>query len=365
MKLLIIKLFVLFIKIIYAPMKLRSTEEKILWLSRQSNEKSLDIKMLSAEIEHLSPEAKQVFRLRKLKNEDGLSLSYIFSIFGDMWEMANSSVVITDTYSIPVSCLNHKKNLEIVQIWHSLGAVKKFGLQAMGKAEGRNENVARAMKMHRNYTCVVAPSKKTARFYCEAFGTAEDKILVASLPRVDVICDGQNRRGEFLKLNPQYENKRLVAYFPTFRTGDEIFARDLSKCFEKSEETALLVKPHPLSKCSEDYKINGKFSTYDIMKLCDGIITDYSASAIEFSLLKKPLWFYVPDIEYYKLAQGLNIDPLADFPHISSVDAEKIRHIIENEEYDLSIVENMANDYVERQGTGNTKYLAVFICSLL
>ena len=61
MKLIIIKLFVFFIRVLYAFMKLRKTENKIVWLSRQSNEKSEDMKMLSEEISKLSPETKQVF----------------------------------------------------------------------------------------------------------------------------------------------------------------------------------------------------------------------------------------------------------------------------------------------------------------
>ena len=79
MKLIIIKLFVLFIRVLYAFMKLRKTENKIVWLSRQSNEKSEDIRMLSEEISRISPETKQVFRLCRLENESGLSVSYIFS----------------------------------------------------------------------------------------------------------------------------------------------------------------------------------------------------------------------------------------------------------------------------------------------
>ena len=117
MKLLVIKAFVLFIKVLYAPMKLRKTKNKIVWLSRQSDEKSEDIKRLSEEIKRLSPETEQVFRLKKLKDESGLSLSYIFSIFGDMWALSDAKIAVADTYSIPLSCLNHKKELKKIQIF--------------------------------------------------------------------------------------------------------------------------------------------------------------------------------------------------------------------------------------------------------
>ena len=97
MKILILKIFVLCINILYAFMKLRKTQNKILYLSRQSDEKSPDMLMLESEIKKVSPETQQVFRLKRLKDESAISLSYILSIFGDMWEMASAKVVITDT----------------------------------------------------------------------------------------------------------------------------------------------------------------------------------------------------------------------------------------------------------------------------
>ena len=151
-----------------------------------------------------------------------------------MWEIASARIAITDTYSIPVSCLNHKESLKIFQIWHALGAVKKFSLQSAGKAQGRDLGVAKAMSMHKNYDFVVAPSKKTAEFYCEAFGCNKDKIVIASLPRVDVILNGESRYDEFIELNPQYKNKKLITYLPTFRDGDFHFAENLYKAYQQA-----------------------------------------------------------------------------------------------------------------------------------
>ena len=92
-------------------------------------------------------------------------IAYCFSIIGDMYYLATSKVAIIDTYSITVSCLKHKKSLKVIQMWHALGALKKFGLQSVGTKEGRDEKISRAMCMHKNYDYVLAPSKKTAKFY--------------------------------------------------------------------------------------------------------------------------------------------------------------------------------------------------------
>lgn len=366
MKLLIIKAFVLFIKILYAPMKLRRVGKKVLYLSRQSNEKSADMLMLEAEINKLAPHVKQVFRLRKLKDESAISLSYVLSIFGDMWEMASASVVITDTYSIPVSCLKHKASQSVVQIWHAMGAVKKFSLQATGKAQGRDSGVAKAMHMHENYDYVLAPSQATGEIYCKAFGCTLDKIKLLCLPRVDVILDGKSRKEEFLSLNPSYEGKKLVAYVPTFRDGDEIYAKALYNAFSACNDMALLVSSHPLSKTSQqgEYKLSGDFSSLDLMKLADVVITDYSACAFEASLLMKPLYFFVPDYEKYSEEQGLNVDVLTEIKGTAFKDAPQLIEALKNNNYDFKQLSAFADKYVENRCTNNTELLAQFICSL-
>lgn len=367
MKLLIIKVFVLFIRILYAPMKLRKTENKIVWLSRQSDSKSSDMIMLEKAISELSPETKQVFRLRRLKDESALSISYIFSIFGDMWELASSKVAIVDTYSIPVSCLSHKKDLETVQIWHALGAVKKFSLQSAGKAQGRDLGVSKAMHMHENYDYVISPSHKTAEFYCEAFGCKEENIKIFSLPRVDVLLNGTSKREEFLNLNPEYNGKKIVAYIPTFRDNDEVYAEYIYNAFKECEDYKLVISAHPLSKTAENgrYKFNGDFISRDLMKLADIIITDYSACAFEASLLGKPLYFYIPDYDIYKNEQGLNVDVKNEMPLYSFESAEDLITAVKGDNYGFDTLSHFCETYVENRCKNNTGRMAEFICSLL
>lgn len=346
-------------------MKLRKTENKIVWLSRQTNEKSEDIKMLSDEISKISPETKQVFRLCRLENESGLSLSYIFFVLRDMWEIATAKIAITDTYSISVSCLKHKENLKVFQIWHALGAIKKFSLQSAGKAQGRDSGVAKAMSMHKNYDFVIAPSEKTAEFYCEAFGCSNDKIVIASLPRVDVISDGKSRYDEFIKLNPQYENKKLIAYLPTFRDNDSVYIKKLFDAFKDNDNYALIVSPHPATKVSKEYAFNGKFSTYDLAKLSDAIISDYSATAIECSLLNKPLWFYVPDYEQYKAEKGLNIEIKYEFSEACFENENELLSAIQNNCYGFDNLKRFSDKFIKNKGADNTEKLAGIICNQL
>lgn len=362
MKLFIVRVFVLVIRMLYAPMKLRKTKDKIVWLSRQSDTKSQDMEMLSAAISEISPNTKQVFRLKKLKDQTGITLSYIFSVFGDMWQLADATLAICDTYSIPVSCLKHKKDFKVVQIWHALGAIKQFGLQSVGKAQGRSADVAKILSMHKNYDMVIAPSEIAGEFYCKAFGCEMDKITVASLPRVDVILNRRNRRDEFLSDNPLCKGKEIFVYLPTFRDGDADAIASLTKAFEKLDDKVLITSAHPHSVCSQ-HKYHGKYSTYDLMKLSDAVITDYSASAFEASLLHKPLWFFAPDYDKYKSEQGLNTDIKEVMPHVFFTDADKLTAKINEGSYDFEKLSAFREKFVSFTDTNNTEKLANIICS--
>ena len=351
----------------YWPMKLRKTQNKILYVSRQSNTLSGDLLALKKQVEQLSPQTTQEFRLRLLRDEKGLSLSYLFGILGDMWSMATAKVVVADTYSIPLSCLTHKKEQSRVQIWHALGAVKQFGLQSAGKASGRNADVAKVLCMHQNYTHVMAPSQTTAEYYTKAFGCSSSVIHIGSLPRVDDLLQEDSKREEFLQKNPVYRNKRLVLYVPTFREKDETYIAALWQAFAGEESLGCIVAPHPLSESAKNkaYHWQGDFTTYDLMKVCDEIITDYSACSVEGALLQKPLWFFVPDYEDYKEQQGLNVELTAWFPNACFQDPGQLVEAIKTGEYDFSLVKDYAQTFVEQRGTNNSETVAKWICSLL
>lgn len=364
MKIWMMRVFVLLLRILYAPMKCRKTQNKIVWLSRQSDEKSADMTLLSRAVEELCPDTAQVFRLRRLKDEAGVSPAYVGSLIRDMWELASAHTAVTDTYSVALSCLTHKKSLRIIQIWHASGAVKKFGLQSVGKAQGRDAAVAKAMCMHKNYDVVIAPSRSAATFFCQGFGCSPERIRIACLPRVDLILDGQSRREAFLQQNPEYREKKLLVYLPTFRQNDREYIRQLAAAFENFPAYALLVSPHPLSRAAGDaaYGFRGDFSTYDLMKLADGVITDYSACGIEASLLDKPLWFYVPDYEDYRREQGLNIDLEAELGSACFRSAGDLAAAVASGRYDWQALRAFSERYVEHRTTGNTAYLAQIIC---
>ncbi len=359
------------LRAIYLPMKLFiRTDKKIVWLSRQSNEKSLDMQLLSRAIEREMPEYKQVFRLKML--DPGLipAVKYFFWILGDMVQLAGTSVAICDTYSIPVSCLNHKKSLKVIQMWHAAGAVKKFGLQSLGKAEGRDERVSRILQMHEHYDYVLAPSEHMAVFYEEAFGVTREQIVLLTLPRIDYLLCGPDKRETFLRQNPDCQGKRLVLYLPTFREDEEIFTRDLETAFADAKDVKLLVSPHPLSKVKAQTKsrYNGEFRVEDLMRMADVILTDYSACIFEAAVLGgafgKKVYLYVPDYEEYQQKRGLNIDLKKELPGYTFEDPQALYEAIMDEKYDDEDLKKFREEYIN--DTENcTKKAAGLVCRIM
>ena len=369
MKVLLFSILKFGLKVLYAPLKLFKTKNRIVYLSRQSNDKSLDMQLLEKAIKDELPDTQQVFRLRMIPDGIGAKIKYCVDVIGDMYYLATSRVAILDTYSITVSCLKHKKDLKVIQMWHALGAVKKFGLQSVGTKEGRDEKISNAMCMHKNYDYVLAPSKATARFYMEAFGCGADKMKICSLPRVDELLKNDGVSVRFYRENPALADKKIVLYLPTFRDREAYVAQELKVEFlQGMQNYHLIISTHPLfSKVKKDERFfyNGSYSTIDLMKIADIIITDYSACAFEAAVLMKPLYFFVPDYNQYVEERGANIDLKAEMPQFTFENAGELCTAIQSGTYDQNKLFAFKTKYVENAGTNNAQIIAKFISMLM
>lgn len=357
------------LRALYAPLKLFKAKNRIVYLSRQSNEKSIDMRLLETAVKEEMPDVKQVFRLRMIPEGVFKKIKYCLAVIGDMYYLATSKAAILDTYSITVSCLKHKKDLKVIQIWHALGAIKKFGLQSVGTKEGRDEKISSAMCMHKNYDYVLAPSAASAKFYMEAFGCGADRIKICSLPRVDEILKSDGVSANFFRENPALSDKKIVLYLPTFREKEREAVRELKMEFiQKMDNYHLIVSTHPLfSDVGKDSRFfyNGEYSSIDLMKIADVIVTDYSACAFEAALLMKPLYFFVPDYELYKKDRGINIDLEAEMPNAVFKNAEKLCSAVKSGIYDHDALFAFKSKYIENTNNNNAKTLAKFIAILI
>ena len=123
-------------------------EKKIVYISRELDKPPVDFLLLKADIEKRYPDYKNVILCKTLKKGIVSKFKYILHMFRQMYHIATAQAVILDTYCIAVSILRHRKSLLIIQMWHALGALKKFGYSIVDKPEGTSKKIAKALKMH-------------------------------------------------------------------------------------------------------------------------------------------------------------------------------------------------------------------------
>lgn len=335
-------------------------KNKVFMLSRQSNEPNIDFKMLKSEILKYEPNTEIIILCKKIPKKFIKKILYCFYIIKCMYHIATSNVCIVDGYEIPVSVLKHKKGLVIVQIWHALGAIKKFGRQVIDKKEGSNSTIAEIMRMHKNYTFVTCASEATKNIYAKAFGIEKDKVLVLGMPRIDYLLGKDdkinNKVQELIQEYPNLKEKKNILYVPTFRKGTNTPVEEIINCIDEQKYN-LIIRLHPLEKTVVDnkYVINSKYSTFELLKVADYVITDYSAIAFEAATLNKPVFFYIYDVEEYQNNRGLNIDLAKEMSLVTCNNIIDIMNIIEQEKYPYEEYEKFKNKYIETLDTNNAE----------
>ena len=355
LKVLIVKVAILFLRFIYLFFKPLKTQNKIVMISRQSNEISDDFRMLgdALKAEH---SVKVVYLCKTL--DGGVNstiftkLSYGFHMFTQMYHLATSKVCVLDSYSPVVSVLNHKKSLKVVQIWHSIGKLKKFGWQIIGNEEGSSRTVAELMNMHKNYDVIYCAGEGYKEVLMEGFNADASKFRIFSIPRVDLLTDDKyiaETRAAIHKKYPQLKDKQTVVYAPTFRKNEAGFNEGFKSLVEHFDfdKYNLVVKLHPLSKVDiDDSRVifDKSFSTFRMMTCADKFISDYSCMIYEAGIMGIPVYFYNYDMALYVEKRGLAID-YGILPGYKSTDAATLVESLE-----------LAYDY---------EYLSEFISSMI
>lgn len=364
MKKIAIIIFKVFLNIIYFFIKLLPIKKKsVVMISRQSNVTTLDFKLLKEELEKRCPDIRIIILTRRFDNMKRKFLSHGLFILKQMYYLATSEVCVVDSYCIPVSILKHKKRLKIIQIWHSLGAIKEFGYQTLGKTSGRDMMVSTVMNMHKNYDAIISGSEAMTKYFAKAFGYEEKYFLNYGLPRIDYLLNEKDKlKKEIYKVYPEFKKKPVVMYAPTFRTDKNNGLGKLLDNFD-FEKYNLILKSHPNQKINvslDKVYTCSDFSSLDLLAVCDYVITDYSAIAIEASVLNVKLFYYVYDYDKYSEDNGLNINLYEDMPGCVFENAEDLVKAI-GREYNMKALKNYQKKYLPKKLGKSTELIANWI----
>jgi CDP-ribitol ribitolphosphotransferase len=352
----------------------------VAFLSRQSETASLDFTLLEAALRVELPDwefATSCYR------DTGSFISRVGGTLRQIKLAATSRLCIVDGYTPAVSIPRLDPSTVVVQLWHALGTLKRFGWQAIDTPDGRTKAQAEGLKMHSNYSMIVAGGEGPRAAYAQAFGYPEDKIIPLGMPRMDYLLDDAAS-----EQYPQLTEGRInILFAPTFRkeTGGTNVRQHLQELADhfSSEMYNLIISFHPFSHygdaaiSSQRSFLDGhtpivripRAKGIDLLKIADYVITDYSAIAFEAALLHRKVVFYVPDIEAYRLSLGLNIDPEQQFPTISFRNAVSlasfIREDIREDNYADSGFWSYGDAYLAQPASGATGRLVEYLRGMI
>lgn len=338
MKQLAIRIVTAFLKVLYsAAYRVGGTKHQIVCLSRQTDGTTTDFELLKQQIAHDHPDYRIIILAKTLSNP----LSYAFHMLKQTVCIAQSQAVVLDSYCIVVGLLHDTIKAPVIQLWHAMGNMKKFGYATLDLPEGRSSEVARLMHMHEGYDCVVISSKSFIDDYIAGFNVSPDIVFECPLPKADLLtnashCDAQ--RQAILDEYPQLRGKTNIVYCPTFRkppSDRDLYAlADLANAVDYRRYN-LIYKQHPVSTLRFDdaHVFQDYDQRFDMLYVADVVITDYSTVMYEAGLMGVPIYLYLYDWDSYTERRGLNIDLKHDVPMPSAANGTEMIRLIDEGSY--------------------------------
>ena len=370
-------LFKYHLRFIYFFIKLFTVQKRrVFFLSRQFDSVPYNYQKLIDELESDGYQTRVICKKvasglnSALRNEKkhgsvlsgfGGTVGYYFNLYKQMHYAATSKVIIVDGYNAVASLLKHKRNTKVIQLWHALAAIKKFGYQTIGYADGLDPDTARILCMHKNYDYIISGSVAMNKYFAEAFNTDISKLRAFGTPMVDyMLKDNKKIINKIYKRYPSMKKKLNILYSPTFRSDGRDNSAEVINAFD-TDKYNLIITFHPkVDQVKSDKNVicidRNEFSTLDILRVCDYVITDYSALAIDACVLNKKLLLYVYDYEQYDKENGINIDLFKELKGNVSKDIKDIVKIIDNNKYNIDSYNKFRKKYLTvSDGTSTLK----------
>ena len=107
------------------------------------------------------------------------------------------------------------------------------------------------------------------------------------------------------------------------------------------------------------------FKAVDLLAVCDYLITDYSAIAVEGAVLGKKTYYYLYDYEEYTEKNGINVNPFESMPGCAFKDAGELIRDLESGKYNQQALDEYRRKYLpEELGTSTRKLAELIIRNL-
>ena len=255
--------------------------------------------------------------------------------------MAIAGVWISDTRF--QNYIKKRKNSLYIQTWHGT-PLKRLGLDLEELHMAGSETLAEYQEAFRKnaetWDYLISQNPFSTGVFRRAFDY-KGLILPVGYPRNDALFAWRTlettdayktRLAERKRALGFPAEKKMILYAPTWR--DDAFYDAASYRFETAmefekmqeafgEEYILVAKFHYMVKEQEAfdeypdflYAVDAKTDIADLYPLADILITDYSSAMFDYSILKRPMYFFAYDLEKYEQSlRGFYFDFLAEAP---------------------------------------------------
>lgn len=299
---------------------------------------------------------KRGYKVKRIDRED-LERGPLFAIkflTVDAVKMARAKYLFMNNNFFPMGWMNPNPETTVIQVWHGLGAFKKFGFHIEQPPEVREKEIG----ANRNIDYVVCSAETIRPIYSEAFGLDPKMVITTGCPIEDYYFKKENtgkkaiakKRKKLNRKYPRCKNRFLLLYAPTFRDweGDSpVENMDFDRLISAAEKgtgkkVQVLVRLHPKDtyskeKLKEVVKNNVKvldFTDYpngnELTVLSDLLITDYSSICMLPALLNKNMIFYAYDFDRFQDARSFYYDYMETVPGPVAQDMDSLVEILES-----------------------------------
>ena len=271
-------------------------------------------------------------------------LRYFARLIRGMYYLRTSGLFVVDNAYLPIHVAPHRPGTTVVQVWHAVGALKRFGRDATTPLHEPERRF-----LHRHYDYVVCTAEGSRAAWAAAFDVPVKRVLPLGSPRTDffvdpVAMDAARRR--VLAEYPELADRRVILYAPTFRGRGK--AKQAAAGLDparlraaSSPNDVLVLKAHPnlapaaTDVAGYDVVIDPQFEINDLLTVTDILITDYSSSIFEYALLRRPLILLVPDLTAYEADPGLYLDYRTEMIGTQVLDTDGVIEAIRTDAFDF------------------------------
>lgn len=247
-----------------------------------------------------------------------------------------------------ITCVNIERSLRFkrkktiyLNTWHGI-PIKTVGNDAAGR---RDYDFS-----HIDYFCISGDYE--IDLYKRAFNVGEEQLLKTGMPRNDYLYRAAEHNIIELKAKMNLPlDKKIILYAPTWRDSKdggksyEIMPPIDLRIWEErlGAEYILLLRTHPYTNKLLGVEFNEfvrDFTDYpsinELMIVSDVLVSDYSATIFDFSILQRPIICFAYDLDEYANERGLEMDIRTEMPGgVISTEEEVINSILAKDKNEL------------------------------